>query len=277
MQPLLAGHWEFGRRRCSSMMTSRRSTIELHQTPSVFYTRRLPLQETNNSMDLPPPLSLDADEPTAQHYVEQLSRACEAIVTRPLQAGSLEPVRAADLWIAQLARVELDAATRVDLARRFGPGIADEKAARQALALWRSVESWHEGFRARTPRYALRHLMSDLSEDAYCASWHPDTEFALWELIHGGRHAWMRLSGNDPRIAELRRLHEATGGWWRHNDDLDDGWGATEFVPTPDWRKIYALTVRNRDRAMFAVVDGKPLRGKPAMQGVVSLLNRKKQ
>lgn len=235
------------------------------------------MQETNNSMDLPPPLSLDADEPTAQHYVEQLSRACVAIVIRPIRTGALEPIRIADLWIAQLARVELDAITRKDLDRRFGPGIADEKAARQALALWRSVESWHEAFRARTPRYALRHLMSDLSEEAYCASWHFDTEFALWELIQGDRDAWMRLSGNDPRIAELRRLHEETGGWWRYNDDLDDGWGAPEFIATDHWRDIYALNVRNPERATFAVVGGKPLRGKPAIQAVTSLLNRKKQ
>lgn len=73
------------------------------------------------------------------------------------------------------------------------------------------------------------------------ASWHFDTEFALWELIQGDHDAWMRLSENDPRIAELHSLHEATRSWWRLNDDPDNGWGA-----------------------------------KPEMEGVASFLNRKK-
>lgn len=192
------------------------------------------------------PLPPTADEPAAQAYVAKLSRACAPILTRPIGIESSEPIRMATFWIAHLAQVEFDATVREDLARRFGPAIADDDAAREALALWRSVAAWHEHYRTRAPRYALRHLMSDLSEDAYCASWHDDTEFALWELIQGERDAWMNLSAADPRIAELRRLHEETGGWWRHNDTFNGGWGAREFVETERWRQLYALTVDRR-------------------------------
>ncbi len=226
-------------------------------------------------MELPPPLPLDSDEPAAQAYCARLARACAPILTRPTGIRSSEPIRQAHFWLDYVGRVEYDAATRED-ARRFGEIIADEGAARQALALWRSVEAWHEAYRTRAPPYALRHLMSDLSEDACCANWHFDTEYALWELVQGERDAWMRLSADDPQIAELRRLHEGTDGWWRHNDLLDGGLGAREFVATEDWRKIYAANVDDPDRATFAIVDGKLLRGKQAVDTAARLLNPKK-
>lgn len=224
-------------------------------------------------MELPPPLPLDADEPNAQAYCARLARACAPILTRPIGIHSSEPIRQARFWSAWLGRVEFDAATREDHAHRFGEMIADEGAARQALALWRGVEVWHEAYRTRAPRYALRHLMSDLSEDAYCANWHFDTEYALWELIQGERDAWMRLSADDPQIAELRRLHEATDGWWRHNDLLEGGLGAREFVSTELWRNIYVATVDDPERATVAVVDGKLLKGKAAVKAAAHLLS----
>ncbi len=122
------------------------------------------------------------------------------------------------------------------------------------------------------PRDALRELMSELSEDAYCASWHPDTEYRLWEILKGERDAWMRLDAKDPRIVTLRRLRAATGGWWRWNPALDDGWGDPEFVPTETWQQIYAATVNDKDRHLFAVIDGKPLRGHDALKATSEVL-----
>jgi len=130
------------------------------------------------------------------------------------------------------------------------------------------------------PRHALRELMSELSEDAYCAAWHPDTEYRLWEILKGERSAWMALAVADQRIAELRRLHLATGGWWRWNPELDGGWGDQEFVSAADWERLYAATVDDKERHLFAVIDGKPLRGADALKATSDLLGpllRKKE
>jgi hypothetical protein len=92
-------------------------------------------------------------------------------------------------------------------------------------------------------RAALRQAMSELSEQAHGAGWHFDTGYALWQILIGARVAWMRLGGDDSPLAELRRLHEAVGGWWRWNAEPDGGWGDTEFVTTATWQDIDARTV----------------------------------
>jgi hypothetical protein len=121
-------------------------------------------------------------------------------------------------------------------------------------------------------RIALRELMSELSEEACCAGWHYDTEYRLWEMLKHGRGGWLALSADDPRLAELRRLHELTGGWWRWNPDRGNFLGEKEFVSTAAWETIYAGTVDNKERAIFAVIDGKPLRGQAALDATAKVL-----
>lgn len=41
-----------------------------------------------------------------------------------------------------------------------------------------------------TPATRLASLMSDLSEDCWCAGWLSGTEFALWELANAGGGLW---------------------------------------------------------------------------------------
>ncbi len=120
-------------------------------------------------------------------------------------------------------------------------------------------------------RLALRDLMSELSEEAYCAGWHYDTEYRLWEILIGVCDKWMRLDANDARIAELRRLHGETGGWWRWNPDLDEGRGDNEFLPTPAWEQLYAATAESKDRAISAVIGGQKLRGQDAVDATTAL------
>ena len=121
-------------------------------------------------MQLPDLLPLDTDEQGAQTYIARLAEACAPILVNPPPLQPDNPIYFARFWLAYLAPIEYGPATRADLARRLGESILNEAAARQALALWRGVEAWHAAHLARDPRYALRHLMSDLSEDAYCAS-----------------------------------------------------------------------------------------------------------
>jgi hypothetical protein len=121
-------------------------------------------------------------------------------------------------------------------------------------------------------RIALRELMSELSEEACCASWHYDTEYRLWELLQERRSSWMVLAADDSRVAELRRLHELTGGWWWWNPKCGDFLGEKEFLATAAWEAIYAATVDDKERAVFAVIDGKPLRGEAAIRATARLL-----
>lgn len=221
-------------------------------------------------INLPDPIDPASDESAATAYAARLSVACAPILKTAPGCDLLEPIDQARVWQIYLGNVELDDETRADLAQRFGQKIRDDAAARQALALWRSVEAWHAAHIRRDPRYALRCLMSDLSEEATCASWHYDTEFALWELLTGARTSWMRLGKSDSRIIDLRRLHEKTGGWYCFDEAADGGWGQKIFVDTQTWLSIYWAAIDDPDRAHFAVIDGTPRRGRAATQAALS-------
>jgi hypothetical protein len=226
-------------------------------------------------MDLPDPLPLSADEITAIAHAARLTDACEPILIEPLRAQHPEPRSQARIWLVHLEIVEFDPAIRAEFDAKFGPRFSDHDAARQAIPLWRSIECWHHAHCGRNPRYAQRHLMSDLSEEAYCASWHYDTEFRLWELITGARDAWMCLDNTDPRLRELTRLHNETGGWWWRNDALDGGWGKLEFLPTDQWERVYTLRLNDPNRTTCAVIDGKLLKGDAAVDALINLIKHK--
>jgi hypothetical protein len=119
---------------------------------------------------------------------------------------------------------------------------------------------------------ALRELMSELSEEACCASWHLDTEYRLWEMLHGRRTSWLALPAFDPRLVELRRLHELTGGWWWWNPTRGGGLGEKEFLATAAWEDTYTCMVDDKDRALFAVIGGKALRGQAAVDATRKLM-----
>lgn len=81
----------------------------------------------------------------------------------------------------------------------------------------------------------LRDCMSDISEDRYCAGWLSDLEFTLWGAVVDGepfQFGMGRVESSD--IAELRRLSEKCGGWWRFDDEHGE-----VFVPIDEWRGRY--------------------------------------
>lgn len=226
-------------------------------------------------LPLPEPLSLTANEHIANAYAAKLAEACAPILHKPLVSGHDDAEALARLWLLYLRQIDFDPAQRQEMFDKFGQGVRDEEAASRAIALWERVQDWHTAELARNPRFAMRRLMSDLSEEAYCASWHFDTEYCLWEMLNGERESWMRLDKSDPRLDELRRLHEATGGWWWRNDKLNGGWGEKEFLLTEEWEKVYALCVDDRDRAIWAVIGGKLLKGQAAVDATAKLFRRK--
>jgi hypothetical protein len=217
-------------------------------------------------------LALEATEAEASVYATALAEACLPIMERPVSVPLCDLASMARGWLLYLERVADNPAARQAMLEKFGQGVRDDEAALRAVPLWQRVEAWHAAERARNPRFALRELMSELSEDAYCAGWHVDTEYSLWETLQGRRSAWMRLDGSDPRLGELRRLHLETGGWWWMSPKLDGGWGDLEFLPTETWEQVYAAMVDDKERRSCAVIDGKILRGDEAVAAVAKLL-----
>lgn len=71
---------------------------------------------------------------------------------------------------------------------------------------------------------ALAQYMSDLSEQAYCAGWMGDLEYALWEVVLGERREYGRVTFSDEQAADLRRLSAACGGWIAFDDDCEETW-----------------------------------------------------
>jgi hypothetical protein len=107
-----------------------------------------------------------------------------------------------------------------------------------------------------TPKQeALYQLMSDISEDCYCAGWMHGNEFTLWEIVSDPSvdHEYGRGSVDDDDIAKLRELSAEIGGWirWRNDDDdpllpVED-WGPV-FVPMDEWLRRYRDDQDKRSR-----------------------------
>jgi len=69
--------------------------------------------------------------------------------------------------------------------------------------------------------HALATLMSEFSEECWCASWLTDTEFDVWDLIAGRRSSWgMGSTDWDSDLAAIDELSKAAGVWivYRIND-----------------------------------------------------------
>jgi hypothetical protein len=82
---------------------------------------------------------------------------------------------------------------------------------------------------------ALYMLMSDISEECYCAGWLIDNEFRLWSAVADPADDRQYGMGEiEPeQIAKLKELSELVGGWivWK------DG---AQFVPMQEWLAMYA-------------------------------------
>lgn len=72
-----------------------------------------------------------------------------------------------------------------------------------------------DGMQLRLPpnARALAAFMSQLSEQAYYATWMLGLEYELWQAVISGPRKYGRLRITSVHIAELRRLSDATAGW----------------------------------------------------------------
>lgn len=206
-------------------------------------------------IELPGPLNSAATEKDAAAYAQSLATACRDIFGNRSGADLFDALEISHHWLWMM-----DWDTVVDV-----------EAAGRAKVLWQSVEDWKVAEKARNPCYALRELMSDMSEEAECASWQSGTEFLLWSAMTAGVPTqWGRLKIDLAKLDELRGLHETAGGWWRWNDDLDGGWGDLEFLPTEEWEKVAAAGMSTPEAT--AVIGGKLLKGDEAVGAIARLL-----
>ena len=85
----------------------------------------------------------------------------------------------------------------------------------------------------------LAELMSDISEDQYCAGWLRGLEYELWALLHrGDSEKNIAFGKTHPRdIRRLRQLSAVTRGWivWS-----DHGEPYRKHIPLGEWEAQYA-------------------------------------
>ena len=92
----------------------------------------------------------------------------------------------------------------------------------------------------------LAELMSDISEDQYCAGWLTDLEYDLWALLQSSNAQRVgAFGGTHPRdIRRLRELSAATNGWivWADQADPD-----LQHIPLEKWEARYAAYLLRHD------------------------------
>lgn len=76
----------------------------------------------------------------------------------------------------------------------------------------------------------LADLMSQISEEAFCAGWMSGLEHSLWEIIHSDRRSYGQTVLTEQQVSRLRSLSERCGGWIRY--DFEKG---EVFVPRDVW------------------------------------------
>ena len=98
---------------------------------------------------------------------------------------------------------------------------------------------------------ALYALMSEISEDCYCAGWMMGTEYTLWEIISefGAKRNWGQGEVQQWQIDDLHAISVEIGGWIRWRDDHEepglhhDEWGPV-FTPMAEWLAMYQERVK---------------------------------
>jgi len=82
----------------------------------------------------------------------------------------------------------------------------------------------------------LVNLMSDISEECYCAGWLSDCEYTLWGLKDKPESTWGMGVVTTFDCTELRRLSAECGGWWIFDSEA----GGNVFLTLAEWEPRYA-------------------------------------
>lgn len=164
-------------------------------------------------------------------------------MTKPQPAPKPGARRVLDLVVADLqARAEdgrLKYGTYLETWNGRNPLVdAYQEALDQCMYLRQAIEEYGELARAQ-----LRNLMSDLSEELWCAGWLSGLEHALWGRITDGPPTGLR----DSEVDQLRRLASLAGGWWHWpREDGRPVKAGPVFVPMDEWLMLYARREKER-------------------------------
>ncbi len=85
-----------------------------------------------------------------------------------------------------------------------------------------------KGSAERAAAHLLRELMSDISEDHYCAGWLMGLEYRLFDAAYAGDDFGFGLTHNE--LSKLITLSQQCQGWW-----VFEG-----FVDFDEWLPMYA-------------------------------------
>ena len=85
----------------------------------------------------------------------------------------------------------------------------------------------------------LAEFMSELSEEAYTASWMDGLEYARWSAVHNGPRRYGRLYICEQHISTLRNLSESIEGWIYF-----DGESEESFINILDWQNKYNKNIQ---------------------------------
>jgi len=106
---------------------------------------------------------------------------------------------------------------------------------------------------------ALYELMSEISEDCWCAGWMMGNEFALWDAIVSGDRTYGMDQMDEGLLASCKALAEQVGGWIEWRDDehgLPNAEWGPYFIPMADWLAKFAKDKADRD-ALGAALSAK--------------------
>lgn len=105
-----------------------------------------------------------------------------------------------------------------------------------------------------TPKqHELFELMSEISEDCYCAGWMMGLENAIWGALQDGDLSYGMGEMDSSLLERVRALHVELGGWivWKDDDIVpdmpSDEWGPY-FVTTEDWLRQFMPFVAGKER-----------------------------
>lgn len=151
----------------------------------------------------------------AEHYREDADRCCRCERCSRVYRGQ-----------AFGDRCCADCKPEAERARSAQREVWERNEAERQAAREQSLEKAKE----RDAAVELEALMSDISEECWCASWLIGLEFNLWAFCRGepGEYGMGRVGHVE--IHQLKKLSERADGWWRFE----------EFVPMDEWLLIYA-------------------------------------
>jgi len=102
-------------------------------------------------------------------------------------------------------------------------------------------------------------LMSEISEEAYCATWEMTAEYAIWEVLQGQSLNMRWQDSVTPAYAVmLRELSAELDGWIILEAGEDD----TKLVFMAEWQELYKIHVtKSLERQMAESTRNKILNG----------------